>query len=117
MMQEQILAQALLIAGEPEGKELELLRLLCSAAASSLAAGLKPGLEPEDISGDFTAAASLYAVAAWEQGREQSEPEEFRAGDLTVRRQAGRKDTGALCRQADALMGPYLADRFAFLGV
>ena len=118
MMEQLVFAQALLIAGELDDRERELLRLLCGAAASSLALRLRTGLTPGDCGQDFVAAASLYAAAALGEAREGPQVEEFKAGDLTVRN-AGKPEGSAqaLYRQAERLMGPYLADSFAFLGV
>ena len=56
------------------------------------------------------AAASLLACARWSRGQEV---QEFRAGDLTVKKgQAGNPEGEAL-----ALLAPYLKPGFAFLGV
>ena len=119
MMKEQVFAQALLLTGPLEETQQELLRLLCGAAASSLALRLKEGLRPQDCAQDFVTAASLYALAALGSSREEPLVEEFKAGDLTVRQSSeARKDPShALQQQADALMKPYLADSFAFVGV
>ena len=55
-------------------------------------------------------AASLMAYARWSRGRDI---QEFRAGDLTVKKgQAGNPEGEAL-----ALLAPYLKPGFAFLGV
>ena len=59
---EQVFAQAALLAGELDGRQTNLLRLLCGASASSLTARLREGLTPEDCKADFIAAASLLAV-------------------------------------------------------
>ena len=119
MMGELVYAQALLMAGEPAQKERELLRVLCGAAASSLALRLKEGLTPESCGQDFVAAASLYALAALVRTREDAGAEEFRAGDLTVKTGGADREGAArsLQQQAELLMRPYLADSFAFLGV
>lgn len=119
MMQEQVFAQAMLLTGELETKEQELLRLLCGAAVSSLELRLKEGLNPEDCGQDFVAAASLYAVAALGDVREETVLEEFKAGDLTVRSRGKETDAAsrALYRQAELLAKPYLADSFSFMGV
>ena len=45
---EQVFAQAALLAGELDGRQTNLLRLLCGASASSLTARLREGLTPED---------------------------------------------------------------------
>lgn len=119
MMKELVLAQALLLTGQLEDKQQELLRVLCGAAASSLRLRLKEGLKPEDCSQDFIAAASLYAVAALGKSREEPLVEEFKAGDLTVRQSVQRQEDNlrALEKQADMLMAPYFADSFSFVGV
>ena len=119
MMKEQVFSQALLLTGQLEEKDRQLLQLLCAAAASALELRLKAGLSPRDCAGDFVAAASLYAVAALGEAREESVLEEFKAGDLTVRTGGKARDAAsrALQKQADQLMGPCLADRFTFLGV
>ena len=45
---EQVFAQAALLAGQLDARQMDLLGLLCTAAASSLAARLRDGLTPED---------------------------------------------------------------------
>ena len=119
MLNEQVYAQALLLAGDLEEKQARLLEVLCSAAASSLASRLRDGMTPEDCKADFIAAASLYALAALEDADEEILVEEFRAGDLTVRQGGGHRDAASRClqRQADMMILPYLKDRFSFLGV
>ena len=67
---EQVFAQAALLAGELDGRQTNLLRLLCGASASSLTARLREGLTPEDCKADFIAAASL--LAAERRGRRHS---------------------------------------------
>ena len=111
----QVFAQAAALAGELEGRQGDLLKLLCSAAASSLAARLKEGITVEDCREDFTTAASLYALAAMNEA--ENGAEEFKAGDLTVKR--GGSDAASRClqKQAELIIAPYLKDRFAFLGV
>lgn len=42
---EQVFAQAALLAGELDGRQTNLLRLLCGASASSLAARLREGTD------------------------------------------------------------------------
>ena len=119
MMKEQVFAQALLLTGKLEETQQELLRLLCGAAASSLALRLKEGLRPQDCAQDFVAAASLYAVAALVEAGEGSSVEEFKAGDLTVKTGTADREGAAraLFRQAELLARPYLADSFSFVGV
>ena len=116
-LNEQICAQAALMAGPLDGMQTELLKVLCSGAESCLRARLRPGLTPEDCKPDFIAAASLFALASLNEAREGKDLEEFRAGDLTVR--AKRRDTASrvLHNQAELMIMPYLRDRFSFTGV
>lgn len=119
MMEQQVYAQALLLTGQLEGKQAELLKVLCRAAASSLEARLKEGITPESCKGAFVAAASLYALADLTAVDDSTQVQEFRAGDLTVKKSGkdGASGAPALQRQAEALMKPYVKDSFAFLGV
>ena len=117
ILNEQVYAQALLLAGELEQKQMALLRVLCQGANNALASRLRDGLTPEDCKADFVAAASLFALAALESALEGSVGEEFRAGDLTVKRSGGSAASNCLFNQAELVIAPYLEDRFAFLGV
>ena len=114
---EQVFAQAVLLAGELDGRQADLLKVLCTASTASLTARLKEGLTPEDCKADFVAAASLLALASLSGADGGEQLEEFRAGDLTVKR--GGKDAASRClqRQAELMITPYLKDRFAFRGV
>ena len=107
---DQVLNQAELLTGELDDTGRERLRLLCAAAVRALTAQLRDETSPEDIPEEFVAAASLLAYARWSRGQEV---QEFRAGDLTVKKgQAGIPEGEAL-----ALLAPYLKPGFAFLGV
>lgn len=117
MLQQQVFAQAVLLAGELEEQETDLLQALCAAAAASLSARLKKGITPEDCKADFIAAASLFALSALESAAAGGSMEEFRAGDLTVKRSGGSAASNCLRNQAELVILPYLEDRFAFLGV
>ena len=119
MLTEQVYAQAAVLAGEVDARQQALLKVLCGAAVSSLASRLREGLTPEDCRGDFITAASLHALAALGSAAAEGLVEEFKAGDLTVRQGTAAMDAAARClqMQAETLMGPYLKDRFAFLGV
>ena len=117
MMKDLVFAQALLLTGQLEEKQQELLRLLCGAAASSLALRLKAGVTPESCGADFIAAASLYAVAALSQTDDAAQMEQISMGDLTLRRGGCDAASSCLRYQAELMMLPYLKDRFAFLGV
>ena len=119
MLRDQVYAQALLLAGDLEQRQSQLLQILCNAAASSLASRLRDGITPEDCKADFIAAASLYALAFLGEAAETASVEEFQAGDLTVRQTKEGRDAASNClkRQADMMILPYLKDRFSFLGV
>ena len=116
-MTDLVFAQAALLAGQLEQRQTELLKVLCHAAASSLEARLRDGLTAEDCRADFVAAASLYALAALNEAGKTGGMEEFRAGDLTVKRSGMDTSSRCLQRQADLIIQPFLKDRFAFLGV
>ena len=117
MLTEQIFAQAVLLAGPLEEQQAQLLKVLVQAAESSLRNRLRDGLTEEDCKADFVAAASLYALAVLHEAGKTGGLEEFRAGDLTVKR--SNMDTSSRClqRQADLIIQPFLKDRFAFVGV
>ena len=118
-LSEQVYAQALLLTGDLEERQSQLLQVLCSAAVSSLEARLRDGITPEDCKADFVAAASLYAISALTGVEETVQVEEFKAGDLTVRQSHTGRDAASNClqRQAEMLILPYLKDRFSFRGV
>ena len=116
---EHVCAQALLLAGQLDEQQSQLLQVLCIAAASSLEKRLRDGITPEDCKADFIAAASLYALASLGDVQETVRVEEFKAGDLTIRQSGAHRDAASNClqRQADMMIRPYLKDRFSFLGV
>ena len=118
-LNEQVYAQALLLAGDLEEKQSKLLEVLCVAATRSLTARLRDGITPEDCKADFIAAASLYAISGLTDAQETVSVEEFRAGDLTVRKGGTVRDAASRClqRQAEMMILPYLKDRFSFMGV
>ncbi len=111
---EQVFARAVVLAGDVEGQQGELLRVLCGTCAASLRARLRQGVSPADCWEDYLTAASLLALAALREA--ENAPAEFKAGDLTVK---GRGDAASRClqKQAMGLMGPYLQDNFSFAGV
>ena len=112
-----IYAQALLLAGGLEARQEMLLKVLCRSAEVSLAARLREGLAAEDCKADFVAAASLFALAALTEAGDGAEPEQFTAGDVTVRRKNSGAAANCLRYQAELTIGPYLKDRFSFRGV
>lgn len=116
-LKEQVYAQAALLAGTLDEQQAELLNTLCIASTASLSARLREGLAPEDCKADFIAAASLFALAAMNGAREMGKPEQFSAGDLTVRQGSGDAASRCLFHQAELMIAPYLKDRFAFRGV
>ena len=118
-LSEQVYAQALLLAGDLDERQCQLLQLLCTAATSSLESRLRDGITAEDCKADFIAAASLYALSSLNGVEETVQVEEFQAGDLTVRQSKEGRDAASNClqRQADMMILPYLKDRFSFLGV
>ena len=103
---DQVLNQAELLAGEMD----ERLRLLCGVAVALLTGQLREGVAPEDIREPFVTAASLMAYARWSRGRDI---QEFRAGDLTVK----KGQVGDFQGEALALLCPYRKDSFRFMGV
>ena len=114
---EQIYAQAVLLAGGMEPKQMEMLKILCQGAEGSLASRLRPGLTPEDCKADFIAASSLFALAALSGVDETSRLEMFQAGDLSIRRGSTDAASNCLRNQAELMIAPYLKDRFSFQGV
>lgn len=114
---EQIFTQSVLLAGSVEPRQEALLRLLCAAAATTMADRLRADVCPEDCAADFVAAASLYALAALAETDETARVESFTAGEVTVRRSSGNAASQCLRHQADLLLSPYSKDRFAFRGI
>ena len=87
---EQVFAQAALLAGELDGRQTNLLRLLCGASASSLTARLREGLTPEDCKADFIAAASLLALAQLDADKYRKCLTEYQR----LLREAGKQESG-----------------------
>ena len=118
-LKDQVLAQALLLAGELTERQTLVLGALCTASTASLRARLREGLSPEDCKADFIAAASLLALAALGSVAEDEQVEQITAGDFTIRKSGGSRDAASNClrAQAELMISPYLKDRFAFLGV
>lgn len=116
-LKEQVLAQALLLAGELDARQTELLGVLCAASTASLTARLREGLSPQDCKADFIAAASLFALASLGSVEDAAQAEQFKIGDVTVWR--GSRDAASNClrSQAELMIAPYLKDRFSFRGV
>ena len=117
MLTELVFAQAVLLAGQLNELQTELLQVLCNAACNSLTARLRDGFTPEDCKAEFVAAASLYALAALNEAGQTDRLEEFRAGDLTIRKNSSDAPSRCLYRQAERMMMPFLKDNFVFQGV
>lgn len=114
---EQVYAQALLLAGDMEPRQEELLKLLCRSVVASLTARLREGLRAEDCLADFIASASLYALAAMSGQTDTDRLERITAGDVTLHRSGGDAAANCLRYQAELMITPYLKDRFSFKGV
>jgi len=118
ILRDQVYAQALLLAGELDDNEGEILSALCTAATVSLCARLREGLRPEDCRADFVAAASLYALAELNAVKDGAAMEQITAGDLTVRKSASADPASKVLRnQAQLVIAPYVKDTFCFRGV
>ena len=114
---EQIYAQSLLLAGQLEQKQTELLKVLCQGANSFLTNRLRDGLKPEDCKADFVAAASLFALAALSGADEEASVEMLQVGDFSMRRKGADAASNCLRNQAELMIAPYLKDHFTFVGV
>ncbi len=114
---EQVFAQAALLSGAVSTAQEPMLQVLSQSAVSSLTARLRPGLTPEDCKADFIAAAGLYALAALSEVDEVSNLEKMQIGDVTMQRRSKSPAAACLRSQAALMMGPYMADSFAFRGV
>ena len=116
-VQEQVFAQALALAGRLDDRQTGLLEVLSRSAAAALRGQLREGLKPEDCLADFTAAASLMALAAVSEAGESAAVERFTAGEVSVHRERNSEAANCLRYQARVMMMPYIRDPFAFLGV
>ena len=118
-LRDQVLAQALLLAGELTERQQVVLGALCTAATASLNARLRDGLTAEDCKADFIAAASLLALAAMAGISEDVPVEQISVGDFSVRKGSKSHDAASNClrAQAELMITPYLKDRFSFMGV
>ena len=116
---EQIQAQAMLLAGELDYHQTQVLTALCYGASTTLKNWLRDGLTPEDCKADFIAAASLMALAAMNSVSREESAEQISVGDFSVRLSKNATDAASNClrAQAELMIAPYLKDRFTFLGV
>ena len=116
-MTEQTYAQALLLAGELNEHQQQMLQALCTAKVSMLTARLRRGLKPEDCKADFIAAASLLALADLSSLGGGETIEQISAGDFTIRKSTRDAASNCLRAQAELMIAPYLKDCFCFRGV
>ena len=116
-LEEQVFAQAQVMAGSLDAQQVHLLETFCRSAAGSLAARLRRGLTPEDCKADFLAAASLHALAALAEVRDGQDPSEIRVGEVTVQKSTGNVAAQCLYNQAEWILAPYTKDRFSFRGI
>ena len=118
-LKDQVLAQALLLAGELSERQQLVLGALCTASTASLNARLRDGLTAEDCKADFIAAASLLALAAMASVSEDVPVEQISVGDFSVRKGTVTHDAASNClrAQAELMIAPYLKDRFSFMEV
>lgn len=119
MLNEQVFANALLLAGEVTEQQSRILEVLCNASASSLKMRLRDGLTPDDCKADFIASASLMALAALAGVSGDVPVEQITAGDFTIRKGTISYDAASNClrNQAELMMASYLKDNFSFRGV
>ena len=116
-MTEVVYAEALLMAPDMTAQEQEMLRKLCHVAVVSLESKLRNNLTAADCHNEFTAAASMYALAALSEVSDVNQMEQITAGDLTIRRAGSPMAANCLRAQADLLMAPFVKRKIAFLGV
>ncbi len=119
MLTEQVLAHALLLAGDMTQQQSRMLEVLCEASTSSLKARLREGLTPDDCKADFIASASLMALAGLAGISGDVPVEQITAGDFSIKKGSTNHDAASNClrNQAELMMAPYLKDRFSFRGV
>ena len=81
-LRDQVLAQAMLLAGDLSERQQIVLGALCTASTASLNARLREGLTAEDCKADFIASASLLALAAMASVSEDVPVEQITVGFL-----------------------------------
>lgn len=91
-----------------------LLRPLALGAYEQLAAGLRPGLVPEDCGEIFPLACALAVVGALQDLTGESRVTAFTAGEVTIRTEG----SGQSARAARRLLAPWMRDEgFCVQGV
>ena len=118
-LRDQVLAQAMLLAGDLTERQQMVLGALCTASTASLNARLREGLTADDCKADFIASASLLALAALAGISEDVPVEQISVGDFSVKKGKLSHDAASNClrAQAELMMTPYLKDKFTFVGV
>ena len=118
-LRDQVLAQSLLLAGDLNEHQTQVLGALCTATTASLQARLRDGLSADDCKADFIAAASLLSLAAMNSVSGEESSEQITVADFSVRSTKGVSDAASNClrAQAELMIAPYLKDRFTFRGV
>ena len=118
-LRDQVLTQALLLAGELTERQQIVLGALCTVTTASLNARLRDGLTADDCKADFIASASLLALAAMAGISEDVPVEQISVGDFSVKKGSKTYDAASNClrAQAELMMAPYLKDNFSFMGV
>ena len=118
-LSDQVLAQALLLAGPLEERQQLVLGALCHSTTATLKNRLREGLTAEDCKADFVAAASLLALAALASVSEEVPVEQIAVGDFSIRKGTLTHDAASHClkAQAELMIAPYLKDSFTFVGV
>ena len=116
---DQVLAHALLLAGELTERQQIMLKALCTATTTSLKTRLREGLTAEDCKADFIASASLLALAALAGISEDVPVGQVTVGDFSLKKGKLTHDAASNClrAQAELMMTPYLKDSFSFMGV
>ena len=118
-LRDQVLAQALLLAGDLTERQQMVLGVLSTAVTASLNARLRDGITAEDCKADFIAAASLLALAALAGVAEDVPAEQISVGDFSLKKGGKTHDAAPNClrAQAELMIAPYLKDNFSFMGV
>ena len=96
--------------GGTAGQDEELLRTISAAAGQALDRRLRRGLTPQDCGEAYPLAAAWLALDWIRGGQGLDGVTALSAGDISVRREAGSSDSGALEKRALELMAPYLRD-------
>ena len=91
------------------------LETLCKAASAQLLARLKEDVDRDAIRSQFVMAAGMLALSMYIAASGAGEVTAFKAGNLSVEMAGGESKADALRRQAELLLGGYIADQgFAF---